>query len=68
VTHPMGRDRAKAATWKGKGKEGSCSQSEPSFVVGGMMSTLKKINNPFAKARLWKQWNKLKERFTANMD
>jgi hypothetical protein len=48
----MGRDRAKAATWKGKGKEGSCSQSEPSFVVGGMMSTLKKINNPFAKARL----------------
>jgi hypothetical protein len=46
VTCPMGQDRGKAATRKGKGtgKEGSSSQSESFSVVGGMMSTLKKLS------------------------
>jgi hypothetical protein len=68
VTRPMCRDRAKAATRKGKGMEGSCSQSEFFSAVGGMMSTLKKLITSFAKVRLWKQWNKLKDHSTANMD
>jgi hypothetical protein len=32
------------------------------------MSTLKKLSTSFAKLHLWKQWNKLKDRFTVNMD
>jgi hypothetical protein len=48
--------------------EGSCSQSEFFSAVGGMMSTLKKLITSFAKVRLWKQWNKLKDHSTANMD
>jgi hypothetical protein len=47
VTHPIGRDRAKAATRKGQGKKASSSQSESSSAVGGMMSTLKKLNTSF---------------------
>jgi hypothetical protein len=42
MTHPIGRDRAKSAAWKGKGKEGSSSQSESFSAMGGLMSTLKK--------------------------
>jgi hypothetical protein len=53
---------------KGKVKEGSSSQSESSIVMGGMMSILKRLGTSFAKARLWKQWNKLKECSTTNMD
>jgi hypothetical protein len=70
VTHPMGQVRAKAATWKGKqkGKEGSSSQTESFSAVGGMMSTLEKLRISFAKVQLWKQWNKLKECSTTNMD
>jgi hypothetical protein len=52
VTHPIGQDRAKAATQKGKVKEGLNSQSESSSAVGGIMSTLKKLNTSFAKAQL----------------
>jgi hypothetical protein len=33
-----------------------------------MMSTLKKSSTTFAKLQLWKQWNKLKDRSTVNMD
>jgi hypothetical protein len=36
--------------------------------VGGMMPTLKMLSTLFAKVQLWKQWNKLKDRFTTNMD
>jgi hypothetical protein len=68
VTRPIGHDRAKAAVRKGKVKEGSSSQSESSIVMGGMMSILKRLDTSFAKARLWKQWNKLKECSTTNMD
>jgi hypothetical protein len=54
VTHLIGRDRAKAVTWKGKGKEGSSSQSESSSIMGDIMSTLKKLNTSFTKAQMWK--------------
>jgi hypothetical protein len=50
VTYPMGQDRAKAATRKGKGKEGLSTQSEYSSAVGDMMFTLNKLSVSFAKA------------------
>jgi hypothetical protein len=53
---------------KGKTKDGSSSQSESSSTVGDMMSTLKKLSNSFAKSQLWKQWNRLNDRSTMNMD
>jgi hypothetical protein len=59
VTRPIGRDRAKATAQKGKEKEGSSSQSESSSVVGGIMSTLKKLSTSFTKAQMWKHYNKL---------
>jgi hypothetical protein len=62
----MGHDRAKAAARKGKAN--SSNQSETLFVVSGMMTTLKKLSTSFVKAQLWKQWNKLKDRSTMNMD
>jgi hypothetical protein len=68
VTHPIGQDRAKAMARKGTGNEGSSSQSESSSTVGDMMPTLKKLSISFAKAQLWKQWNKLKDHSTVNMD
>jgi hypothetical protein len=43
------RDRAKAATRKGKGKEGSSSQSEFSSIIDDIMSTLKKLSTLFTK-------------------
>jgi hypothetical protein len=58
VSHPMGQDRTKAVVRKGKrkgkGKEGSSNQSESSYVVCGMMSTLKRLNASFAKTQLCK--------------
>jgi hypothetical protein len=50
VTHPIGRDRAKVAARKGKGKESSSSQNKSSFAVGGIMSTLKNLSTLFVKA------------------
>jgi hypothetical protein len=50
VTHPIGQDRAKMATRKGKGKEDSCSQSGSSSAMGGIMSTLKKLGTSFIRA------------------
>jgi hypothetical protein len=50
VTHPIGRDRAKAAARKGKGTEGSSSQSESSSKMGSIMSNLKKLSTSFTKA------------------
>jgi hypothetical protein len=37
---------------KGKGNESSNSQSESSSLVGGMVSTLKKLSISFAKTQL----------------
>jgi hypothetical protein len=50
VTRPIGRDRAKMAARKGKGKEHSSSQSGSSSTIGGIMSTLKKIGTSFTRA------------------
>jgi hypothetical protein len=52
VTRPIGRDRAKVTAQKGKEKEGSSSQSESSSIVGGIMSTLKKLSTSFTKAQI----------------
>jgi hypothetical protein len=41
-----------ATTQKGKGNESSNSQSESSSLMGGMVSTLKKLSISFAKAQL----------------
>jgi hypothetical protein len=68
MTHPIGRDRAKSAAWKGKGKEGSSSQSESFSAMGGLMSTLKKWSTSFIKVYIWKQYNKLWNRSTMNVD
>jgi hypothetical protein len=43
VTCPIGRDKAKTAARKGKGKEESNSQSGSFSAMGGIMSTLKKL-------------------------
>jgi hypothetical protein len=59
VTRPIDRDRAKTVAWKGKEKEGSSNQSESSSVVGDIIYTLKKLSTSFAKAQMWKQYNKL---------
>jgi hypothetical protein len=50
VTHPIGQDRAKAAPRKEKETEGSSSQSESSFKMGGIMSTFIKLSTSFTKA------------------
>jgi hypothetical protein len=50
VTCPIGRDRAKAMMWKGEGKKDLSSQSESSYAVGDMMSTLKRLSTSFDKA------------------
>jgi hypothetical protein len=68
VTRPIGRDRAKSTTRKGKGNEGSSSQSESSFRMGGIISTLKKLSTIFTKAQMWKKYNKLRNCSTMNMD
>jgi hypothetical protein len=36
--------------------------------MGGIMSTLKKLDTLFTRAQMWKQYNKLREANTANMD
>ncbi|XP_071682401.1 uncharacterized protein [Lolium perenne] len=62
---PMGRDRAKAAVRKGrrKGKETSSSSEvgSKSFAMSNMMKSL-------VKAKLFKQWNKMKDRSTVDMN
>jgi hypothetical protein len=68
VTHPIGRDRAKTVARKGRVKEDSSSPSGSSSVMGGIMSTLKKLNTSFTRAQIWKQYNKLSTTNTANMD
>jgi hypothetical protein len=68
VTRPLGRDRAKATTRKGNEKEGLSKQSEPSSTIGGMIFTLNKLITSFDKTQVWKQWNKLKDCSTINMD
>jgi hypothetical protein len=52
VIGPIGRDRAKTTARKGKEKEGSSSQSMSSSSMGGIMSTLKKLDTSFTRAQM----------------
>jgi hypothetical protein len=52
VTHPIVWDRAKTAAQKEKENEGSSSQSESSFVMGGIISTLNKLSTLFTKVHI----------------
>jgi hypothetical protein len=52
VNRPIGRDRAKMVTRKGKGKECSSSQNRYSFTMGGIMLTLKKLGTSFTRAQM----------------
>jgi hypothetical protein len=47
VTHPIGWNRVKTATQKGKGKEDKNSQSGFSFTVGGILSHSKEVRHLF---------------------
>jgi hypothetical protein len=68
VTRPIGRDRAKTVALKGKEKENLSSQNGSSSVIGGIMSTLKKLDTSFTRAQMWKQYNKLRVANTTDMD
>jgi hypothetical protein len=68
VTHLIGRDRAKTVARKGKEKEDSSSQSESSFTISDIMSTLKKLDTSFTRSQMWKQYNKLREANTSDLD
>jgi hypothetical protein len=68
VTHPIGRGRDKTSTRKGKGKEDSSSQSGSSSTMDVIISTLKKLDTSFTRARMWKQYNKLCTANTVDMD
>jgi hypothetical protein len=52
VTRPIGRDRAKTAARKEKGKEDSSSQSGSSSAMEGIMSTLKKLGTLFTRVQM----------------
>jgi ribosomal protein L32E len=62
---PTGRDRAKAAARKDrrKGKESSSSSE-----VASKSFAMKNMWNGLVKAKLLKQWNKMKDRSTADMN
>jgi hypothetical protein len=68
VTHPIGRDRAKTAARKGKGKKDSSSQSGSSSAMASIMSTLKNLDTSFTKEQMWKQYNKLHVMNTTDMN
>ena len=64
ISRPIGRDRAKAAARKNKGKATSSSDSTG---MGDMLKNLCKVSKRFMKVSLWKQWGKLKQRPTEGM-
>jgi hypothetical protein len=57
-----------ATVRKGKWKEDSSSQSGSSSIIGGIMSTLKKLGTSFTRAQMWKQYNKLREANITDME
>ncbi|CAM0912838.1 unnamed protein product [Alopecurus aequalis] len=63
---PTGRDRAKAATRKEKGKRKG-KESSSSTEVASKSFAMKNMWNGLVKAKLLKQWNKMKDRSTADM-
>ncbi|CAM0945534.1 unnamed protein product [Alopecurus aequalis] len=64
---PTGRDRAKAATRKEKGKRKG-KESSSSTEVSSKSFAMKNMWNGLVKAKLLKQWNKMKDRSTADMN
>jgi hypothetical protein len=52
ATRPIGRNRAKTATRKGKEKENSSSQRGSSSAMGSIMSTLKKLDTSFNRVQM----------------
>jgi hypothetical protein len=52
VSHPIDQDRDKTIAWKRKEKEDLSSQSGSSFVMAGIMSTLKKLDTSFTRAQI----------------
>jgi hypothetical protein len=68
VTRLIGRDRTKMIVRKGKRNKDSSSQSGSYSIMGGIISTLKKLDTSFSMTQMWKQYNKLHEVSTADMD
>jgi hypothetical protein len=68
-TRPIGRDRAKTAKQKekAKGKEKG-KESSSSSAVASKAFAMKNIWGGLVKAKLFKQWNIMKFRSTADMD
>jgi hypothetical protein len=64
-TRPIGRDRAKAAKRKEKAKG---KESSSSSAVGSKAFAMKNMWGGLVKAKLFKQWNIMKSRSTADMD
>jgi hypothetical protein len=68
-TRPIGHDRAKAAKRKekAKGKENG-KESSSSSAVASKAFAMKNMWGGLVKAKLFKQWNIMKSRSTADMD
>jgi hypothetical protein len=68
-TRPIGRDRAKAAKRKekAKGKEKG-KESSSSSAVASKAFAMKNMWGGLVKTKLFKQWNIMKSRSTADMD
>jgi hypothetical protein len=68
VSRPMGRDRAKAAARKGKGTASSSDVDSSSMSgTGSMLKNLCKVSKRFVTAKMFREWNKMKDRSTDNM-
>lgn len=66
---PIGRDRAKAAARREKEKgRRKGKESSSSSEVGSKAFAMKKMWSGLVKAKLLKQWNKMKDRSTTDMD
>ena len=64
-SRPMGRDRGRAAARSGKGK---VKESSSTSEVANKSFAMKNMWSGLVKAKLLKQWNKMKDRSTTNMD
>lgn len=64
---PIGRDRAKAAARREKGRRKG-KESSSSSEVASKAFTMKNMWSGLVKAKLLKQWNKMKDRSTTDMD
>jgi hypothetical protein len=64
---PLGRDRGRVAARKEKGKRKG-KESSSSSEVGSKTFEMKNMWSGLVKAKLLKQWNKMKDRSTTDMD